>query len=146
MVALPEQSPGQTKLEDFIDVESEEVDPTTAPTVSDSEADGGTPGPVQRQVLVLPGQYAVNEEVLDTQGGQYAEIGFGTPVFGGQLYFTRAQCIQIGSDLLQIAGKMTPPKVIKAQAEAASRLTVVEDNKTLVGLDGSPLTTADMRV
>ena len=149
MVALPEQSPGQTTIDDIIDIE-----PVNEGETPDESAyyNEDPPSP-QRQVLILPGQYAVNEEVLLSSGGEFAELGFGTPVYGGQLYFTRSQCLEIGSALIQIAGKMIPPKVLKqmaeereAQASAAKDLVVVERDTSLVDPAGKPLTTKDMRV
>lgn len=165
MVVLKEQSPGQTALEDFIDVESTEVDPTVAP--SSDGADEGNP-PIgetiqeelpeepRRQIIIIPSQFSLNEEILLSNMGEFAEMAFANNLFGGQLYFTRSQAIEVGSALLQIAGKMTGPKELarmQAEAEAkaaAADLSVVVRDTTLVGPDGvSPLrgtTTAEQRV
>jgi hypothetical protein len=102
--------------------------------------------PPQRQVLCIPSQAVVNSEVLGTAGGEYAEVMVGNIAFGGTVYLDRATCLQVGADLLQMAGRMTPPKVVKAQAKAAADLAIVERDKTLIDPAGRPLTTQDMRV
>lgn len=74
--------------------------------------------PAQRQVIVIPGQYTFNPEILKTEAGEFVEFGYGTPVHGGQLYFNRSQLVALGSAMLQLAGRMTPPKDVARQERA----------------------------
>jgi hypothetical protein len=123
-----EQSPGQTTIDEVID-----VDPVNEPDVSEV---GPDPAPeAQRQVIIIPGQYSFNSEILSTEGGEFVEFGYGTPIHGGQLYFTRSQLVALGAEMLQLAGKMIPPK----QVAKASKLALVERDKQLVDPAGNPL-------
>lgn len=132
---LPEQSPGQMTIDEALEEAA----------IASPEAPESLPPPV-RQVIVLPGQYSFNDEILETEMGQFVEFGYGTPIHGGQLYFNRSQLLAIGSEMLQKAGKMTPPKVLAKAEKAAQKLAegglslpVGADVKGLVDPAGRPL-------
>jgi len=124
---------------DTVDHPSEESGAIAAPAGGDDVVEDvpGSEGPIpRRQVVIIPGAYQINEEVMRTEAGEFVELGFGNPVYGGQLYFNRSQLVEIGSKMLQLAGQMIPPKVLQ-------RLQVVEQDKVLVAPNGQPLTSPE---
>jgi hypothetical protein len=92
--------------------------------------------PRQRQVVVVPGAYDLNDDLLTTPAGEFAELSYGCPNHAGLLYLTRAQMIELGGHLLTLAGKMKSPKDLEREAATPPALAVVERDTTLVGPDG----------